>query len=259
MRLAPGADELKVGQYRCDFIGRIPGMDRSSAAFMSYARFDDEHNGGQLTKFRKLLSGEVRALLGRQFDIFQDTSDIAFGQEWQGRIRAGIDECALFMPIITPSFFNSAACRYELERFAANEAALGRNDLILPVYYITCPILDDGPASSGDPLVRLIAERNYFDLRALRGRPPGIRLFQTRLTELAMRVIALERTRPRRRRLASVIAGARTSAAAPAKANPAASDDAGPGADDQPASDLTDWWNRMRRYLVVAECAHKEE
>ncbi|WP_426174791.1 hypothetical protein [Massilia sp. TWR1-2-2] len=69
-------------------------MDTSSAAFMSYARFDDEHNGGQLTKFRKL-------------------------------------------------------------------------------YYITCPILDDSPASSGDRLVKLIGERNYFDLRALRGRPPG--------------------------------------------------------------------------------------
>jgi hypothetical protein len=234
-------------------------MDTSSAAFMSYARFDDEHNGGQLTKFRKLLSGEVRALLGRQFDIFQDTSDIAFGQEWRGRISAGIDECALFMPIITPSFFTSAACRHELERFAAKESELGRNDLILPVHYITCPILDDSPASSGDPLVKLIAERNYFDLRALRGRPPGMRLFQTRLTELAMRVVALDRTRPRRRRLASVSAGARSIAATPAKANQAASDEAGSGADDQPAVDLADWWNRMRRYLVAAECAHKEE
>jgi hypothetical protein len=234
-------------------------MDTSSAAFMSYARFDDEHNGGQLTRFRKLLSGEVRVLLGRQFDIFQDTSDIAFGQEWQGRICAGIDECALFMPIITPSFFTSAACRYELERFAANESELGRNDLILPVYYITCPILDDSPASSGNTLVKLIAERNYFDLRALRGRPPGMRLFQTRLTELAMRVVALDRSRPRPRRRASVSAGVPAIAATPAKANPAASDDAGSGADDQPAADLTDWWNRMRRYLVAAECAHKEQ
>jgi hypothetical protein len=40
----------------------VPGLP---AAFMSYARFNDEHDDGQLTLFRQRLAAEVRAQ-GRQ-------------------------------------------------------------------------------------------------------------------------------------------------------------------------------------------------
>ena len=236
-------------------------MDMSSAAFMSYVRFDDEHNGGQLSNFRKLLSGEVRAVTGRQFYIFQDTADITLGQDWKGAICAGIDECALFMPIITPSFFNSDACRYELERFAARESELGRNDLILPIYYITCPLLEDNPGEEDDPLVRVIAERNYFDLRDLRGRPRSVRRFSTKLTELAMQVVAgIERNRAMRRRGIFTHAALASSAHGTAGAGGRASAPAKPGLagnDDQAAADL-ECWKRIRQFLAAVECMQKD-
>lgn len=248
-----------------NFIGRTFGMNKFSAAFMSYARFDDEHNSGQLTKFRKLLSGEVRALTGMQFDIFQDTSDIALGQKWKGRISAGIDECDLFMPIITPSFFTSPSCRYELERFMRRESKLGRNNLI-PLYYITCPNLKDNPSPDVNRLVKAISERNYFDLRDVRGRLTNGYAFRAKLTELAMQVVeSVERNRAKRGHGALTSSAHGTvglaqvaGACAPANSGIPARTDPGQSADDQAAADLLDCWTRMRHYFDAVECMQKD-
>jgi hypothetical protein len=50
---------------------------------MSYVRFDDAHEDGQLTAFRERLAGEIRIQAGREFPIFQDRNDIAWGQNWR--------------------------------------------------------------------------------------------------------------------------------------------------------------------------------
>jgi hypothetical protein len=56
----------------------VPG---EPAAFMSYARFNDEHDDGQLTMFRQRLAAEVRAQSRQDFAIFQDRADIGLGPE----------------------------------------------------------------------------------------------------------------------------------------------------------------------------------
>jgi F-box protein 11 len=101
---------------------------------MSYVRFNDEHDDGQLTAFRERLSKEVRAQTGEDFPIFQDRNDIAWGQGWQQRIDETLDAVTLLLVIITPGFFRSPACRAEVARFLERERELGRQDLILPVY-----------------------------------------------------------------------------------------------------------------------------
>ena len=78
---------------------------------MSYVRFNDQHDDGQLTQFRERLSAEVRVQTGEEFLIFQDRNDIAWGQAWQQRIDQALDAVTLLVVIITPSFFRSPACR----------------------------------------------------------------------------------------------------------------------------------------------------
>jgi hypothetical protein len=56
-------------------------MGAKPAAFMSYVRFNDEHDDGQLSQFRERLSAEVRVQTGGEFAIFQDRNDIAWGSE----------------------------------------------------------------------------------------------------------------------------------------------------------------------------------
>lgn len=61
------------------------------AAFISYVRFEDEHNNGRLSELCRLLSAEVRVQTGDQFDIFQDRKDIGWGENWKRRIDESID------------------------------------------------------------------------------------------------------------------------------------------------------------------------
>jgi hypothetical protein len=132
---------------------------------MSYVNLDDQHEQGQLTQFRERLSGEVRMQTGESFDIFQDRKDIAWGQQWQERINDSLDAVTFLIPIITPGFFKSTACQKELERFLKREEELKRGDLILPVYYINCPVLHDNAKQEHDQLAQIIAARQYADWR----------------------------------------------------------------------------------------------
>ncbi len=138
---------------------------------MSYVRLDDEHEDGRLTQFRTRLAGEVRMQTGLDFPIFQDRNDIKWGQNWKSRIEEGIDASTFLIPIITPSFFNSDACREELERFQEIETELGRNDLILPIYYVDCPVLNNETLRAKDELAQLIATHQHTDWRPYRFEP----------------------------------------------------------------------------------------
>lgn len=143
-------------------------MERVPRAIMSYTRFDDEHNGGHLTVFAERLSNEVRAYTGEDFSIFQDIKDIQWGEDYAARIEAVFSAVQFFIPIITPSFFRSVYCRQELQHFLKRADKLGRNDLILPVYYITTPELENPTRYTADPLVQALLQHQYVDWRELR-------------------------------------------------------------------------------------------
>jgi F-box protein 11 len=137
-------------------------------AFMSYVRVDDQHEGGRLSQLRDRLSAEVRMQAGEEFPIFQDRTDIRWGQNWKERLESSVDAVTFLIPIITPSYFRSQPCRDELERFLAREAELQRNDLVLPVYYVSTPLLDDPARRAADNLAEAVASHQYVDWRQLR-------------------------------------------------------------------------------------------
>jgi hypothetical protein len=147
-----------------------------------------QHDDGQLTQFRDRLSAEVRAQTGYEFPIFQDRSDIAWGQAWQQRIEQALDNVTLLVVIITPSFFRSDACRAELERFLARELELGRQDLILPVYYVSTLELDDPVLRDADELARVVASRQLADWRELRFEPFTSPVVRRAVAQLAARM-----------------------------------------------------------------------
>jgi hypothetical protein len=55
-------------------------MSNQPAAFMSYVRFVDQHEGGKLTQFRERLAAEIQVQTGEKFPIFQDRNDIAWAK-----------------------------------------------------------------------------------------------------------------------------------------------------------------------------------
>ncbi|CAK8716344.1 hypothetical protein GMJAKD_05510 [Candidatus Electrothrix aarhusensis] len=177
-------------------------MSRTALAFMSYVNLDDQHERGRLTRFRECLSGEVRMQTGEPFDIFQDRKDIAWGQQWQERIDESLDAVTFLIPIITPGFFRSDACRDELERFLKREEELKRGDLILPVYYIKCPVLQNKAKREHDTLAQVIAARQYADWRDLRFEDFTSPLVRKALANMAEQIVeALERSEAEASRL----------------------------------------------------------
>ena len=149
----------------------MKGQKPKPTAFMSYARSDDDRFR-RLTQFREDLSAEVQRQIGEEFSIFQDREDIRWGQNGEARIKESLDEVTFLIPIITPSFFNSQPCRDELQRFLEREKELGRDDLVLPVYYVDCPLLNDKENRTGNELAQAIFDHHqYEDWRDMRFEP----------------------------------------------------------------------------------------
>ncbi len=144
----------------------MPAPNAGPAAFLSYAHDDDEL--GEISRFRARLEFEIKRHLGRPFPIFFDRKDLGWGQQWKRSIQGALGEATFLIPVLTPSFFSSTECRDEVETFRRRERELGRDDLILPVYFIETPQMDDPAVLAGDPLAVVLAGYQYADWRELR-------------------------------------------------------------------------------------------
>jgi formylglycine-generating enzyme required for sulfatase activity len=139
--------------------------------FFSYSREDDADSQGALSALRYRIQGELRGQLGRTaktFRLWQDKEAIASGTLWETEIKSAATQAVFFIPIITPTVIASPYCRFELDSFLAREATLGRNDLVFPILYIDVPALDDDVPCQSDPVLSLIAQRQYLDWRDYR-------------------------------------------------------------------------------------------
>jgi parallel beta-helix repeat protein len=163
-------------------------MPAMPAAFMSYVRFNDQHDDGQLSQFRERLAAEVRAQTGQKFAIFQDRNDIAWGQNWQQRIDEMLGAVTLLLVIITPSLFHSQPCRDEFRKFLDRERVLARSDLILPVYYIRAREMDDPGLRAADEMATVLTTRQFADWRELRFEPFTSPLVRKAIAQLASRI-----------------------------------------------------------------------
>jgi hypothetical protein len=165
-------------------------VELSLVGFLSYARTDDDHNGGHLTDFRRMLEGELRAQTGEQVTIFQDREDILWGQVWKDRLNIGVDSATVLVPIITPSYFASSACRKELTRFLDREKKLGRRDLIFPLYFIATPLIDDPESRKADDLAAKIADRQCASWIENRFEPVDSLPIRKQIAALAAQIVA---------------------------------------------------------------------
>ncbi len=169
--------------------------DKPPDAFLSYTRFDDRHHGGAISEFRARLESAVRAVTGQPFDIFQDVDDISVGERWSDKLDQMLDKVRFFIPVLTPSYFQSESCRAELEKFLTAEERVGRRDLILPIYYIQCPILEDEGLRRADHLASTIHGRQRWDWRDLRYHSLRNRKVRLQIDALAHEIGRARRTR----------------------------------------------------------------
>jgi len=172
-------------------------------AFLSYTRKDDEFFGGYITEFRKMLENAVIVVTGDpSFQVFQDIEGLVIGEKWQKTIAEVIQSSSFFLPMLSPLFFNSKPCREETVQFLEHERVLKRDDLILPIYFLTTAKLEKEEEKAKDPLATEFAGRQLFDWRRQANVPlkePTAReamLALARAIERAIKRLGTERPRP---------------------------------------------------------------
>jgi hypothetical protein len=143
--------------------------------FFSYSREDDQGSRGALSALRDAIQTELSAQLGRtrtDFRLWQDKAAISLGTLWERQISKGINQSVFFIPIITPRALRSQHCAYEFQAFLARESELGRDDLVFPILYIPVAALEDEKLWRDEPILRIVATRQYLDWRELRHHDP---------------------------------------------------------------------------------------
>lgn len=158
------------------------------AGFLSYVHFDDKHENGKISELRDRLSAEVRAQTGEEFPIFQDRNDIHWGENWQQRIEKSLNTSTFFIPILTPSFFKSPACRKEAAQFLQREKSVKKDNLIFPIYYIELPEINSD-SRNNDRLLKSILSHQYMDWRELRFEVSTSSLVSKKIAHLATEIL----------------------------------------------------------------------
>ncbi len=139
--------------------------------FFSYSREDDEAFRGSLSALRDAIQRELSAQLGRtrrNFRLWQDQEAIAPGKDWEAEITKAVEQSVFFIPIVTPRAVGSDYCKFEFASFVAREGALGRGGLVFPILWISVPALLDEAEWRADPVLSIVAKRQYVDWRSYR-------------------------------------------------------------------------------------------
>ena len=170
--------------------------ERRPIAFMSYVGLDDEHESGRLSSLRQRLSGEISMQTGQDLPIYHDRTTALWARNWRDRVEGSDDPRTFLISIITPRYFQDQDCRADLEALIQREKRLRRQDLILPIYYVRCPLLDDDVQLARDSLARAIITHQYTDWREFRFEPLDSPELGRALESLAAQISeSLERSR----------------------------------------------------------------
>jgi hypothetical protein len=87
--------------------------------FVSYSHLDQE----RVAAFYAALKKDLSRLGGREFAVFLDEDGLRLGDVWDEKLHAVVQDSAIFLPVLSPGFANSAYCQKE---WASFDAANGR-------------------------------------------------------------------------------------------------------------------------------------
>ena len=139
--------------------------------FWSYARSDDAHSDGQLSQLRTILGKAISLQYGADVRVWQDIQATPPGADWAATIERTISQTTFFIPIVTPRFLKSTHCAEEFRSFRNRMIALGRDDLIFPILYVSVDQVNIAETAFGQELAAL-RRHQWSDFRPLRHADP---------------------------------------------------------------------------------------
>lgn len=165
-------------------------MGNRDSIFISYARDDDSNSNGWITLFEQALQKEIDIQTGDHVHIFFDKQVINIGDDWSQEIQKAIRErTSHFIAFISMAYLKRPVCRRELEEMLQVEETLGKEGMILPIYFIgSTRRMED----IDDPLIKRVVTRTYYDWREFRFTPPDKGEILQMVSKIVQVILALD-------------------------------------------------------------------
>src|SRR6185437_6634092 len=122
-------------------------------------------------------------LTGEELDTFIDKDDLRWGDEWATRLTQQLARTTFFVPVITPRFLRSQACRKEVLMFAAAADAAGLNRFVLPIMYVKPAIVDEK-----DAVAAILNAHQRVDWTEIKYQDPGSGGYRQEVDRLCIRL-----------------------------------------------------------------------
>jgi len=133
------------------------------SGFMSFNFLDNEHVGNAIGDLGRDLESAIEYETGAKFQIFLGTKHLNWGDDWKRKLTDALGSSMLFVPVITPRYFNShgdLGCRAELALAIEMENSIGC-ELIFPIIFKkTASLFSD---YESDPLKKYIKGRQWLE------------------------------------------------------------------------------------------------
>lgn len=107
--------------------------------FLSYSSIKDIN--GTVSEFHRFLQNEIQINSNPSVTVFLDKEEIKSGNSWKGSLSAALDQCAVFVILLSPSWLHSEWCRKEYLYFKSLQAATNRK-VIIPLRWATTTTAD---------------------------------------------------------------------------------------------------------------------
>lgn len=101
--------------------------------FLSYRRASNESADRWIDTFCDQVRAALRDLVG-DVTIWRDTQELRAGDAWRPEIGEAVDSAALFVAVISRTYFDSDECRKEFDRFLGKVKAAGDGRKLVPIY-----------------------------------------------------------------------------------------------------------------------------
>lgn len=158
------------------------------SGFWSYVHADDGAEGGRIAQLGRDIAAQFQLLTGEPIELFLDRDSLEWGAHWSERIESSLANIAFFIPVLTPRYFASPACRSELQTFARRADQFGVRALLLPVLYADLPF-----GEGEDDLVELARSFQWADWRELRFSNLNDGSYRRAVHDLAQRLVDANR------------------------------------------------------------------
>ncbi len=164
----------------------MSSADRGVRIFCSYRRIDDvDVFDGTVRNIVRDLRALYSAETGQSLDLFLDSDNVQWGDNFQATISRAVHEASFFMPIITANYFTSDWCRQEFFSFYSKCQSLGVVELILPIVLAGSRLISE---SSPDSIARIISTIHYEDWSDLWQLGPASKEWKTEITRMARKI-----------------------------------------------------------------------